>query len=216
MYLFIYVGRALNCHKNIDITDMMHSDESFPLELYKCFVYQERQESLEWYLSPPLLFICLLCTDCLCLHGTCARCCSCHNYHNLKLVTQYNLWPEATCCSFWYLQHRYYCQKRNKSNTLLQHVEIVECFVKTKLFDRHFEPAMSPTRVPAPGEWLSSVQSRSKLRKCCGCCRNVSTMQLTLRFAGLLTNKCDFINKRTFRHHNKLTQPDWLDSVKYL
>ena len=42
MYLFIYVGRALNCHKNIDITDMMHSDESFPLELYKCFVYQER------------------------------------------------------------------------------------------------------------------------------------------------------------------------------
>ena len=140
----------------------------------------------------------------------------CHNYHNLKLVTQYNLWPEAACCSFWYLQHRYYCQNRNKSNTLLQHVEIVECFVKTKLFDRHFEPAVSPTRVPAPGEWLSSVQSRSKLRKCCGCCRNVPTMQLTLRFAGLLTNKCDFINKRTFRHHNKLTQPDWLDSVKYL
>ena len=41
--------------------------------------------------------------------------------------------------------------ERNKSNTL-QHVEIVECFVKTKLFDRHFEPAVSPTRVPAPGE----------------------------------------------------------------
>ena len=108
------------------------------------------------------------------------------------------------------------CQKRNISNTLLQHVEIVECFVKTKLFDRHFEPEMSPTLVPAPGEWLSSVQSRSKLRKCCGGCRNVPTMQLTLRFAGLLTNKCDFINKHTFRHHNKLTQLDWLDSVKYL
>ena len=43
MYLFIYVGRALHCHKNIDITDMMHSDESFPLELYKCFVYHERR-----------------------------------------------------------------------------------------------------------------------------------------------------------------------------
>ena len=106
-------------------------------------VRKERQECLEWYLSPPPLFICLLCTDCLCLHGTCARCCSCHNYHNLKLVTQYNLWPEAACCSFWYLQHRYYCQKRNKSNTLLQHVEIVDCIVKTKLFDRHFEPAVS-------------------------------------------------------------------------
>ena len=44
------------------------------------------------------------------------------------------------------------CQKRNISNTLLQHVEIVECFVKTKLFDRHFDSAVSPTRVPAPGE----------------------------------------------------------------
>ena len=108
------------------------------------------------------------------------------------------------------------CQKRNISNTLLQHVEIVECFVKTKLFDRHFESPVSPTLVPASGEWSSSVQSRSKLRKCCGGCRNVPTMQLTLRLAGLLTNKCDFINKHTFRHHNKLTQLDWLDSVKYL
>lgn len=89
MYLFIYVGRALHCHKNIDITDMMHSDESFPLELYKCFVYQERpgrydKEWLEWYLSPPL-FICLLCTDCLCLLWTCARCCT------VTIITTSNL-----------------------------------------------------------------------------------------------------------------------------
>ena len=35
------------------------------------------------------------------------------------------------------------CQKRNISNTILQHVEIVECFVKTKLFDRHLESSVS-------------------------------------------------------------------------
>ena len=51
MYLFIYVGRALNCHKNIDITDMMHSDESFPLELYKCFVCQEGETGVSGVIS---------------------------------------------------------------------------------------------------------------------------------------------------------------------
>ena len=96
MYLFIYVGRALHCHKNIDITDMMHSDESFPLELYKCTnVYQERpgrydQKWLEWYLSPPL-FICLLCTDCLCLLWACARCCT------VTIITTSNLSLGTIC-----------------------------------------------------------------------------------------------------------------------
>ena len=92
MYLFIYVGRALNCHKNIDITDMMHSDESFPLELYKCFVCQEGETGVSGVISVTSSLLHLSApTDCLCLHGTCARCCRCHNYHSLKLVTQYNL-----------------------------------------------------------------------------------------------------------------------------
>ena len=103
MYLFIYVGRALHCHKNIDITDMMHSDESFPLELYKCFVYQERlgrydKECQEWYLSPPL-FICLLCTDYLCLLWTCARCCTVTIITTSNL-SRYNLWPNYSQYQF--------------------------------------------------------------------------------------------------------------------
>ena len=188
----------------------------FHLSCTNVLCIRRDQERQEWYLSPPLFFICLLCTDCLCLHGTCAvvTIITTSNLSRITICDPKLLAAPSGICNIDTIAERTIAV-RNKSNTL-QHVEIVECFVKTKLFDRHFEPAVSPTRVPAPGEWLSSVQSRSKLRKCCGCCRNVPTMQLTLRFAGLLTNKCDFINKRTFRHHNKLTQLDWLDSVKYL
>ena len=103
MYLFIYVGRALHCHKNIDITDMMHSDESFPLELYKCFVSGETRKV--WPEVPGVISV----TSSLHLSAlhwlslSAVNMCPvlhCHNHHNLKLVTRYNLWPNYSQYQF--------------------------------------------------------------------------------------------------------------------